>query len=44
MHQAEGILQEMGIPITETELWTLIEPAVKAMNDATIDLDNLDTI
>ena len=28
-----AILQEMGIPITETELRTLIESAVKTMND-----------
>ena len=33
MHEAEEILQEMGIPITETELRTLIESAVKTMND-----------
>lgn len=33
MHAAEGILQEMGIPITEAELRTLIESAVKTMND-----------
>ena len=33
MHEAEEILQEMGIPITDTELRTLIESAVKTMND-----------
>lgn len=33
MYEAEEILQGMGIPITETELRTLIESAVKTMND-----------
>lgn len=30
---ATQLLDEKGIPITETELYTLIEAAVKAMND-----------
>ena len=33
MEKAEKILQEKGIPITELELRTLIESAVKTMND-----------
>ena len=33
MYEAEEILQGMGIPITEAELRTLIESAVKTMND-----------
>lgn len=31
---ATQLLDEKGIPITETELYTLIEAAVKAMNDS----------
>lgn len=33
MEKAEQILQEKGIPITKLELMTLIESAVKTMND-----------
>lgn len=40
MEKAEQILQEKGIPITELELRTLIESAVKTMNDNFANHDN----
>lgn len=41
MRKATCILQGMGIPITDTELRTLIESAVKTMNDNFVTVEEL---
>ena len=41
MQKAEEILQGMGIPITKTELRTLIESAVKTMNDSFVTAEDI---